>query len=100
MLEITPGRDGRSLVLAGELDLATTPLLLERAKPILADEGDVTLVLTEVSFVDSQGFRGFIQMARALDGRGRLVLRRPSPEVRKLLDIVRVDDVPNIVVDD
>jgi anti-anti-sigma factor len=100
MLEITPGDDARSLQLSGELDLATTPLLLDHARVLLEEDGDVTLVLSDVSFIDSQGVRGFIRIARGLDGRGRLVLSRPSPEVRKLFEIVRVDDFPNIAVRD
>ena len=101
MLDIvnTIGTD-RTLALAGELDLATTPVLLERAEPLLASDGDVRLVLAEVSFIDSQGIRAFIQLARSLEGRGRLVLVAPSPEVRKLFDIVRVSDFPNTVVED
>ena len=100
MLEIVQvdGAD-RTLALAGEVDLATAPLLLGRAENLAADEGDLTLVLTNVSFIDSQGIRAFIQVARSLQGHGRLVLARPSPEVRKLFEIVRVDDFPNIVVD-
>jgi anti-anti-sigma factor len=57
-------------------------------------------VLTEVSFIDSQGIRAFIQIARALEDRGMLLLARPSPEVRKLFDIVRVADFPNIGIVD
>lgn len=100
MLEIVEPKDAeRALVLAGELDLATTPRLLERASVLLEGDGDLTLVLSDVSFIDSQGVRGFIQMARALEGRGRLVLAEPTPEVRKLFDIVRVSDFPNISVE-
>jgi anti-anti-sigma factor len=100
MLEIAEPKDAeRALVLAGELDLATTPRLLERASVLLEGDGDLTLVLSDVSFIDSQGVRGFIQMARALEGRGRLVLAEPTPEVRKLFDIVRVSDFPNISVE-
>jgi anti-anti-sigma factor len=100
MLEIVEPNDAeRALVLAGELDLATTPRLLERASVLLEGDGDLTLVLSDVSFIDSQGVRGFIQMARALEGRGRLVLAEPTPEVRKLFDIVRVRDFPNISVE-
>jgi anti-anti-sigma factor len=100
MLEIesTTGTD-RTLALAGELDLATAPILLERAGALLGTEGDVRLVLSEVSFIDSQGIRAFIQLARSLEGRGRLVLARPSAEVRKLFEIVRVPDFPNTVVE-
>lgn len=102
MLEIVQvNQQVRALALAGELDLATTPMLLDRAQTLLDGDGqgDVTLLLSEVSFIDSQGIRAFIQIARSLRGRGRLVLARPSPEVRKLLDIVRVDDFPNITVE-
>jgi anti-anti-sigma factor len=100
MLEIASTTDAdRSLALAGELDLATAPTLLERAQPLLEDEGDLRLLLTDVSFIDSQGIRAFIQLARSLTGRGRLVLAEPSPEVRKLFEIVRVDDFPNVAVE-
>ena len=99
MLEIVHvDDDDRTLALAGEIDLATTPMLLARADAVAAGEGDLTLVLADVSFIDSQGIRAFIQLARALEGRGRLVLSRPSPEVRNLFEIVRVDAFPNVVV--
>jgi anti-anti-sigma factor len=100
MLEIVEPHDAeRTLTLTGELDLATTPLLVERAKGILEGDGDVTLVLSGVSFIDSQGVRAFIQIARSLEGRGRLLLTGPTPEIRKLFDIVRIDDFPNIAVE-
>ncbi len=100
MLEIADGGEGRHvLVLAGELDIATVPTLVERARPLVEEGGDVTLNLSAVSFVDSQGIRAFIQLARSLEGRGRLVLTAPSDELRKLFDIVRVDDFPSIVVE-
>jgi anti-anti-sigma factor len=99
MLEIVQvDGDDRALALAGEIDLATTPMLLGRAEAVGAGEGDLTLVLTEVSFIDSQGIRAFIQLARGLEGRGRLVLSGPSPEVRNLFEIVRVDAFPNVLV--
>lgn len=101
MLEIVQTTENeRSLALAGELDLATTPALLERSMPLLETDGDLTLVLTDVSFIDSQGIRAFIQIARALDGRGRLVLAGPTEEVRHLFDIVRIRDFPSIAVED
>jgi anti-anti-sigma factor len=101
MLQITSSSsDPRSLSLAGELDLATTPQLLDRAQELVDDEGDLTIGLTEVSFIDSQGIRAFIQIARALEGRGRLLLAGPNAEVRKLFDIVRVADFPNIAIVD
>jgi anti-anti-sigma factor len=101
LLEIVDVDAGaRALALTGELDLATTPLLLERARLLTEHDGDVALDLSEVSFIDSQGIRAFIQIARSLDGRGRLILRAPSAEVRKLFEIVGVSRFPNIAVED
>jgi len=100
VLEIVQVDSGaRALALSGEVDLATTPALLERSDALLADDGDLTLDLSEVSFIDSQGIRAFIRIARSLEGRGRLVLADPSAEVRKLFDIVGVERFPNIVLD-
>jgi anti-anti-sigma factor len=98
MLEIVQA-DPRVLELRGELDLATTPELIERASALAEEPGDLSLVLSAVRFIDSQGIRGFIRISRALEGRGRLKLVAPSDEVRKLFEIVRVDDFPNIVVE-
>jgi anti-anti-sigma factor len=100
MLEIVQPGDDRSLELTGDLDLATAPALLERADVLLQVDGDVRIVLSGVSFIDSQGIRAFIQIARSLQGRGQVVLADPKPEVRKLFDIVRVYDFPNISVED
>jgi anti-anti-sigma factor len=100
MLEIVAADDDpRGLELSGELDLATTPALIERAAPLAEDDGDLSLDLSGVRFIDSQGIRGFIRIAHALEGRGRLRLVRPSEEIRKLFEIVRVDDFPNITVE-
>jgi anti-anti-sigma factor len=100
VLEIVQAEaDARALALAGELDLATVPILLERAASLSDADGDVTLELADLSFVDSQGIRAFIRIAGSLEGRGRLVLAHPSPEVRKLFEIVRVRDFPNMEID-
>jgi anti-anti-sigma factor len=100
MLDIVgPNEAGRTLALTGELDLVTAPRLIDRIGRLVEADGDLTLELSGVSFVDSQGIRAFIQIARALDGRGRLVLAGASPEVRKLFDIVGVGDFPNVAVE-
>lgn len=100
MLEIEEGeRTGRTLRLRGELDLLTTPTLMERLEPLCGSPGDIVLECDELSFVDSHGIRTFLRAARALP-EGSLVLARPTREVKKLLDIVRIQDFPNIVLRD
>ncbi len=90
---------GRRLRLRGELDLLTATDLMHRLEPLCGSSGDIVLECDELTFVDSQGIRTFLQAARALAD-GSFVIARPSREVRKLFDIVRIQDFPNIVVRD
>jgi anti-anti-sigma factor len=100
VLEIIEVDDsGRTLRLRGELDMVTSGTLAERLGPVCRTPGDVVLLIEEVTFVDSQGVRAFLQAAKDIP-EGRLVLRRPTAEVRKLLEIVRIEDFPNIVMDE
>ena len=70
----------RVFVLAGELDMATTPLLSETLDG-LARNGPVVLDLGELTFVDSHGLHTIFASAETLD----LSLARPQPNVARLL---------------
>ena len=72
----------RVLVLAGELDMATTPLLSETLDG-LARNGPVVLDLGELTFVDSHGLHTIFASAETLD----LRLARPRPNVARLLKL-------------
>jgi anti-sigma B factor antagonist len=51
------------------------------------------LSLEGVTFIDSSGLRGLIQAQRSIRDRGDdLVLRRPAPVVRRLLEITGLLD--------
>jgi anti-sigma B factor antagonist len=78
----------RTLSVAGELDLATADELAARLEKEGRGEGDLTLDVAGLSFVDSTGVRALIRAADAMVGRGRLVLRAPSPAVRGVLELV------------
>ena len=99
MLDIDGGPGARTLRLRGELDMLTAPVLMEHLEPLCGSPGDVVVDCSELSFVDSQGIRAFLRAARALPD-GNLVITAPTSEVRKLFDIVRIQDFPNIVVAD
>lgn len=86
------------LVLTGELDPHTAPLLQEQIDAVRAPAGDtvpttVVLELSGLTFIDSSGLRVVISAQKALDAAGgRLVLRRPSETARRLLEITGLVD--------
>ena len=87
------GADGPIVVLSGEADATTVPLLREvLAKQLEAGARLVTVDASGLSFLDSASMRVLILAARALRGRhGRLVFARPQPLVARLLEITGAD---------
>jgi anti-sigma B factor antagonist len=90
---VSTNGDTRVFELAGELDLDTAKVLDE--VPILPDAGEVVVLdLGRLSFVDSSGLRSLIQVRRQVIDRGaHLVLRRPRPNVRRVLEVSGLDSV-------
>jgi anti-sigma B factor antagonist len=82
--------------IGGELDMATSPKLEEAVRASVEAGGPLFLDLSAVSFMDSTGIRAIISIARALDGRGCLVLHAPQARVRRVLDIVRIGDIDHL----
>jgi anti-anti-sigma factor len=88
------GTDGESaiLVVSGELDVATCPVL-RRAIDNVLDTGraDLVIDLGAVRFIDAMGIRVLIQAAEeARNADGGLVLRKPRPAVRRLLGLLQL----------
>jgi anti-anti-sigma factor len=85
--------DGPIVVLSGEADATTAPLLREvLAEQLNAGARLVTVDTSGLSFLDSVSMRVLVLAARALQGRhGRLVLARPQPVVARLLEITGAD---------
>jgi anti-anti-sigma factor len=82
-------RDGgvATVVVGGELDLATVP----RLSATVAEHGDARLLvldLNELTFIDSTGVRLLIEADRACAGPGsRLVVLAGDGPVRRVLDL-------------
>ena len=76
------------IVIRGELDPATTPLLARRLAQILAD-GPKRLVfdMAGVGFIDCAAARLIVGTGRCLPPGRRPVIRRPSPAVRRILEL-------------
>ncbi len=87
-LTVTDEARGAALILhvSGEIDIATAGTLEEAAR---AHGGPVVLDLAEVRFVDSTGVRALIDV---LAEGGPAAMYRPSPAVRRMLALTRLDD--------
>ena len=89
---------GRTLHLLGELDVATETMLNEALQPLVTDGGTVTIDLSGLDFIDSSGVRALVRGAGALGNGGRLELADPAPAVKRVLDLMRLDTIPNVEV--
>jgi anti-sigma B factor antagonist len=90
ILTVAVERDGdvTLLRLAGELDLYTAPRLRDHLPAVLADDGDVAVDLSSLSFIDSTGLGDITRIHRQLEAQDRrLILRSPTPVVLRVLEI-------------
>ncbi len=88
-LIIDPIADG--LALAGEIDAGNVAHLTTALRGV-TELSEVSLDMQGVYFIDSSGLRVLIEAHQDLEAAGRrLVLRRPSPGVSRLLTISGVE---------
>lgn len=92
--------DAGVVVAAGDVDLAGGPLL-EAAILQREDQLPIVIDLAAVEFIDSSGLRSLLGASRRAHERdSEIVLRNPSQEVRRLLEITgtetqfRIEDTP------
>jgi anti-sigma B factor antagonist len=84
-----------TIAVTGELDLATAPLIgdtfdrINSAQPL-----HVHFDLSGVNFCDAAGLNAFLAADRLLRATsGRLTLIRPSPQIRRLLTITKLEQI-------
>jgi anti-sigma B factor antagonist len=88
---------GRSIRLAGELDMSTAAELDEVLGTAVEYGGAIMIDLSDLTFMDSTGIGVFLRAAVSLRGRGCLILHGEQDRVRRVLDLVRVDgSIPNL----
>jgi anti-sigma B factor antagonist len=92
MSEFTIARldGGNGLKVAGELDVATASQLTEAVRDA-SSAGQVVLDLSELTFMDSCGIRAVIELARAQNGNGPVIILNPSQAVNRVFDIIGID---------
>jgi anti-anti-sigma factor len=85
--------DGATVVwLAGEHDIATVAALREELVAATADGADVVVDLSGATFIDASIVRVLEEARARMDGgSARLVLRDPSPLVRRVLTLCAIE---------
>jgi len=81
-----------TVTVQGEVDLVTCLELRHTLDEALQTSACVVLDLEGLSFIDSSGLNVLVEAHRkARDAGGTFVLRDPSPMLRRLLDITKLD---------
>ena len=87
-------REGFVVVVAGDIDLGSAPVVRDRLHGLAATGAGVVVDLAGVTFIDSSGIHALLLSARAIDAAGgTLVVASPSPAVRRLLELVKADEI-------
>lgn len=88
--------DGEAVVAVwGELDLSTAPELSRSLAPVLdAHPHELILDLAGLRFIDSSGLTLIVRTSKELKAHeGVLGLAHPTPQVRRVLEIVGLDEL-------
>jgi anti-sigma B factor antagonist len=86
-VDVIRNSTGATLKVEGDLDLASAPLVMDRAIPIVdPGGGELTLDLTGVGFCDSSGISVLVKLRQLCDQRGWLLRTvNLQPAVRRIL---------------
>ena len=90
----TRHNDGWILTVSGELDMATVPCIREVLDSWFIVPNHLIVDASGLSFIDSSGLRVLLY-ARELVG-GRLLLRRPSEQTLRVLELSGLADIIEI----
>jgi anti-sigma B factor antagonist len=84
---------GLRLILTGELDFGTAPVLEERLRRLAAEERTVRLDLSKLEFMDSTGIHVLLNALQTASGNGSRfeVIPEFSPQVARVLRLTHVD---------
>lgn len=94
-VEVRPDDGGVTLILEGELDLASAPSLIHCLTELDPSWRDVVVDMAGVSFVDSSGLAALVRAATHGDGRTIRVCS-PRPAVRRVLEITALEELLHV----
>ena len=87
------------LTLTGEIDLAITPAMDELGR-MCSGWTRLIVDLSDVTFIDAVGLRHVLEIGRSLAEDAPLVLRHPSRQVHRMLDLGLSEAFPNLIIVD
>ena len=92
-LEFPDSADDASIVVRGEVDMATAPQLRD-ALDAFVDDGATRIALDcrGLAFLDSSGIGVLIAVRKRLGDDGSLTLEAPPAHVRKVLELTGVSE--------
>jgi anti-anti-sigma factor len=89
-VDVAPGTT--TVFISGELDLGTMPFVSEQLTLVLETRPErLVLDLTRTDFLDCGSARMIVATGRSLPAGRRPVIRRPSPAVRRILELTGLD---------
>lgn len=98
-VDVTEVENGLRVVVGGEVDLATSPILADALAEAFDRTDRVELDLSLVRFMDSQGLGVLVHARPPDDSPRRLVVVGGSPAVRRLLAVTGLSDVFEVPID-
>jgi anti-anti-sigma factor len=91
-ITVDAGPGMTTVTIGGELDLVTMPVLSEYlSRALEITPGRLVLDLTRTEFLDCGSARLIAATGRSLPPGQRLVLRRPAPGVRRVIELTGLD---------
>ena len=91
-IEVTAGPHATTVVIRGELDLVTMPVLEEQLRLAVRNSPErLILDMTGTDFMDCGSARLIGRARSALPAGGQLVIRRPSRGARRILELTGLD---------
>jgi anti-anti-sigma factor len=88
LLEIVETGPPRAFRLIGELDISNADTLGSLLDREIDERRDISLDLSELTFIDSSGVRVLIRAMDRLSGKGRLLLLSPSTSVQHVFSLM------------
>ena len=95
LFDVRPGQDG-AVYLAGEFDMASVEAFMTAVGKRLVPHRPIVLDLADLTFIDSTGLQCFLMLSEEY----AVTLRRPQPQVRRLLAVADLDGWPGITIED
>lgn len=89
-VNVSPGNP--VIFLSGEIDIGTAHSLASALEPLVRAGGVVVLEFSRVTFVDSMGLHVLLVAAKALDGRGCIVVHGAHGQLSTVLQTTKVEE--------